>query len=210
LAEDPTSNSTNADQASQVGDQAPDSVQSDPDQQADPAKTLSPKTINSDPIDVLTLQVRLVSDLPANNAGELDPDTIHSGHDRLVIPNLTFSPELQADRGETSDPDALASDLDVTVTRRLAPLLGLNLDRSEFLPVSQHAEADPTTIAKYADDSPAMLLPDIEKYRSRKLPSIGDELDDDDEINAAAWKLVPFYAVALVLIFPLLLALKKL
>jgi hypothetical protein len=39
------------------------------------------------------------------------------------------------------------------------------------------------------------ILPDIEKYRPRKLQSIGDELDGDDEANAA-WKLVPFYVVA--------------
>ena len=209
LAEDPISKSTNADQASQVGDQAPDSVQTDPDQQADPAKAVNPNTIHSDPRDVLTLRVQLVSDLPANNAGELNPDTIHSGHDRFVVANLT-SPKLQADRGETSDPDVVTSDLDIAMTRRLAPLLALKLDRSEFLPVSQYAEAGPGTIAEYADDTPATLLPDIEKYRVRKLQSIGDELNDDDEINAAAWKLVPFYAVALVLIFPLLLALKKL
>ena len=91
------------------------------------------------------------------------------------------------------------------MTRRLAPPPRLKLDRSKFLPVSKRAEADPGII-----DTPAMLLPDIEKYRVRKLSSIGDELDDDEEINAAAWKLVPFYAVAVVLIFPLLLALKRL
>ena len=57
--------------------------------------------------------------------------------------------------------------------------------------------------------TPATLLPDIDKYRVRKLPSIGEELNDDDEANAA-WKLVPFYAVTVFFIFPLLLALKKL
>jgi hypothetical protein len=211
LAADPTSNSTNADQASQIGDQPPDSVQSDPDQQANPGKTFSPKTIHSDPSDVLTLQVQLVSNLPAKNAEELSPDTIHSGHNRFLFPNLTFSPELQADRGEKSDSDAIASDRDATVTSRLAPLLGLNLDRSEFLPVSEHTDADSGTIAQYAEDTPATLLPDIEKYRVRKLQSIGDELDADDQINGAAWKLVPFYVVVVVLIFPLLLlVLKKL
>ena len=137
----------------------------------------------------------------------MNPDTIHSGHDGFVIGNPTSSPELQADRGETSDPNTIASDLDVSVTGRIAPILGLNLDRS--LPVSLHAEADPGTIAQDAYDTPATLLPDIEKYRVRNLPSIGDELNDDDEANAA-WKLVPFYVVAVLLVFPLLLALKTL
>jgi len=85
----------------------------------------------------------------------------------------------------------------------------LPADRSGFLPVNQQAEADPGTIAQYADDTPATLLPDIEKYRVRNLPSIGDKLNDDDEANAA-WKLVPFYVVAVLLVFPLLLALKTL
>ena len=95
------------------------------------------------------------------------------------------------------------------MTKRIAPIFWLNLDRNEFLEVSQQTEADPGTFAQYADHTPATLLPDTEKYRSRKLPSIGNELDDDDEANAA-WKLVPFYVVAVLLIFPLLLALKKL
>jgi hypothetical protein len=33
--------------------------------------------------------------------------------------------------------------------------LALNFDRSEFLEVSQQTEADPGTIAEYADDTPA-------------------------------------------------------
>ena len=76
LAADPTSNSTNADQASQIGDQAPDSVQSDPEQPADPGQTFNPKTIHSDSSDVLTLQVQFVPNLPAKNAEELSPNTI--------------------------------------------------------------------------------------------------------------------------------------
>jgi hypothetical protein len=91
LAEDPIPNSTKADQARQVGDQAPDSVQPDADQQADPAKAFNPKTIPSDSSDVLTLQAQLVPDLAANNPEELNPDTTYAGYDRYVFPNLTFS-----------------------------------------------------------------------------------------------------------------------
>jgi hypothetical protein len=77
-------------------------------------------------------------------------------------------------------------------------------------PVSEYAKADPETIAKKAGDTPVTLLPDIEKYRPTKLPSIGDERDYNDEANAP-WKLDPFYvvAIAVLLIFPLLLASQK-
>jgi len=194
----------------QVGDQASESVQADPEQQADPAKALNPKPIHSDPSDVLTVGVQLVSDLPANNGGELKPDAIHSGQSGIVIENPTSSSELKADRGETSDPDTIVgSDLDAAVTKRIASILGLNFDRSEFLEVSQQTEAHPGTIAEYADDTPATFLPGIEKYRVRKFAPIGNELDDDGEAHAA-WELAPFYVVAVLLVFPLLVALKTL
>jgi hypothetical protein len=208
LAQDQTVHSTNPDQAMQVGDRGPDSVQPGTDPEADPAKAFNPQTIHSDPSDVSTLGVQF-SQLPTNNGGGLIPDTIHSGLYGFVIGKLTSGLELQTDPSGTSDPDTIGSDIDITVTRGLASVPALNLDRSEFLQASEKFRPGWVTILQDTEDTPATLLPDIEKYRPRKVASVGNELNGPDEANAAR-KLVPFYVVAVLLVFPLLLALKTL
>jgi hypothetical protein len=211
LAQDHAAHPTNADPATQIGapgnDPVPHSpdLQPGPDLQVDPAKAPSPRTIYSDLNDFLTLQLQPDPDLPTDNAGESVPNTVHSGLDGIATGILASGLELQVYRGRTLNPDIIVSDFDDTVPRGLAPPLLLDSDRSRFLRASEQAEPDPGTIARDTHDTPAkVFLPGIEKYRSKKLQSVNDELDDDDE----AWK-VDFYAVAMLLAFPLAAGVKK-
>ena len=87
------------------------------------------------------------------------------------------------------NPEAIHSDLNETVTLQLQAGQELQTGRGKSLQSSWQ------TIVPDIDDAPAIaVLPEVEKYRPKGLPSTNPELEDDDE----KWGLVPYFGILLV------------
>jgi hypothetical protein len=167
--------------------------------QADRGRTLNPETIHSDLDDIVTRGLNPGQELQADPGGALNSDTIRSDLDNIVTLGLPPGQELQADPGGTLNPETIHSDLDDIATRGLTPGIEPNFNRGKSLPASWPAKVGLWTIVPDTDDTPATTLPkrwELGDDRAKTLSSTNPELEDDDGANAG-WKLVPYFAAAL-------------
>jgi hypothetical protein len=165
-----------------------------PDQELQPDRglTLTLETIHSDLDDIVTGGLKPGQEVQADPGGALKPETIHSDRDEIAIPGVQPSPEVQ-DGGGALNPEAIHSDLDETMTLRLQAGQALQTGRGKSLQASWQTIVP--DIVPDIDDTPATaVLPEVEKYRPKGLPSTNPELDDDDE----KWGLVPYFGILLV------------
>jgi hypothetical protein len=167
--------------------------------QADRGKTLNLEPIHSDLDDIVTRGLNPGQELQADPGGALNSDTIRSDLDNIVTLGLPPGQELQADPGGTLNPETIHSDLDDIATRGLTPGIEPNFNRGKSLPASWPAKVGLWTIVPDTDDTPATTLPkrwELGDDRAKTLSSTNPELEDDDGANAG-WKLVPYFAAAL-------------